>query len=233
MTDSIAANLAEQLEYYRARAAEYDEWWFRQGRYDRGPELNAHWFTDVVELEKALDDFGPHGRVLELAGGTGIWSEKLLRYTEELTIVDASAEVLAMNEARLRSKRVRYVQADLFKWVPSDRFDVVFFSFWLSHVPESEFVSFWGRVRTSLAVGGRAFFIDSRRESTSTASDHDLSDRDSLTLRRLNDGRTFNVYKIFYDHSVLQAHLRRLGWDATIQTTSRYFLYGSCISADA
>ena len=33
--------LREQLDYYRARAAEYDQWWLRQGRYDRGAALNA------------------------------------------------------------------------------------------------------------------------------------------------------------------------------------------------
>ena len=29
--------LSDQIAYYRARAGEYDEWWFRTGRYDRGP----------------------------------------------------------------------------------------------------------------------------------------------------------------------------------------------------
>lgn len=28
--------LQEQIQYYRDRASEYDEWFFRQGRYDRG-----------------------------------------------------------------------------------------------------------------------------------------------------------------------------------------------------
>jgi hypothetical protein len=30
--------LADQIAYYRARAGEYDEWFLRQGRYDRGLE---------------------------------------------------------------------------------------------------------------------------------------------------------------------------------------------------
>ena len=37
MSDPI---LQEQIDYYRARAAEYDEWFNRQGRYDRGPQAN-------------------------------------------------------------------------------------------------------------------------------------------------------------------------------------------------
>jgi 2-polyprenyl-3-methyl-5-hydroxy-6-metoxy-1,4-benzoquinol methylase len=195
----------------------------------RGAELNALWFAEAAEVESAVETLGFWGRILELAGGTGIWSQELLRYADQLTILDASAEVLAINEARLRSERVRYVQADVFDWRSTGHFDVVFFGFWLS---ESKFETFWELVRTSLAPQGRVFFIDSQREPTSTASDQPLSDT-SIMVRRLNDGRTFAIYKVFYDPVELQGRLEHLGWNATIRTTSRYFLYGSCNSADA
>jgi demethylmenaquinone methyltransferase/2-methoxy-6-polyprenyl-1,4-benzoquinol methylase len=227
MADNLAHNLAEQLDYYRARASEYDEWWFRKGRYDHGPDLNAAWFRDITELEKALDDFGPRGKVLELAGGTGIWSAKLHGYAGQLTVVDASSEVLAVNRERLNSDRVRYIQADLFNWTSSERFDVVFFGFWLSHVPAAIFDAFWDLVRTSLAPHGRVFFVDSLKEATSTAVDHQLCD-DGSSVRRLNDGRTFRVYKIYYETQALQDRLTRLGWRAAVQSTHRYFIYGSC-----
>src|SRR5262245_32728734 len=45
MADQI---LLEQVDYYRARANEYDEWFMRQGRYDRGSEHRAAWFTPEV-----------------------------------------------------------------------------------------------------------------------------------------------------------------------------------------
>ncbi|QFS50036.1 hypothetical protein [Nostoc sphaeroides] len=32
--------IQQQIEYYRARANEYDQWFYRTGRYDRGEELN-------------------------------------------------------------------------------------------------------------------------------------------------------------------------------------------------
>jgi demethylmenaquinone methyltransferase/2-methoxy-6-polyprenyl-1,4-benzoquinol methylase len=229
---SVSLSLAEQAEYYRARASEYDEWWFRQGRYDRGPELNACWFKDIGGLERALDDFNPRGRVLELAGGTGIWSEKLLRYADHLTVVDASSEVLALNRERLRAERAQYVEADLFEWAPTARFDVVFFGFWLSRVPSSKFEAFWRTVRAALAPRGRVFFIDSRKEATSTASDHELRD-DDVSVRRLNDGRIFEIYKVYYDAEGLQERLRKLGWRAAVRVTERYFVYGSSSPADA
>jgi len=36
--------LLEQVAYYRARAGEYERWWLRQGRYDRGPVATRRWF---------------------------------------------------------------------------------------------------------------------------------------------------------------------------------------------
>lgn len=225
------SNLAQQVAYYCARADEYDEWWLRQGRYDRGPELNAQWFADIDELDIALRSFEPRGKILELAGGTGLWTEKLLGYADQLTVVDASREMLAINAKRVGSTRVRYLQADLFDWAPSEQFDVVFFSFWLSHVPESKIASFWSLVRTALAPGGRVFFIDSRREPTSTSPDQRIPEAGCTTERRLNDGRTFTIYKIYYDPVDLQARLGRLGWEATVRSTSRYFIYGYCNSA--
>ena len=34
--------LQEQVDYYRARAGEYDEWFFRTGRYDLGAARRLH-----------------------------------------------------------------------------------------------------------------------------------------------------------------------------------------------
>ena len=220
--------LQEQLEYYRARAAEYDQWWLRQGRYDRGPELNRQWLADADEVKSALETFRPAGRILELACGTGIWTEVLAPFASELTAVDGSAEMLTINAARVRSSRVRYVEADLFQWAPDHQYDTIFFGFWLSHVPPESFKAFWEIVRSCLAPEGRVFFVDSRREKTSTARDHVLPSPEATVLtRRLNDGREFQVYKIFHDPRELTAHLRRLGWDLTVSETAHYFLYGS------
>ena len=47
--------LADQVAYYRARAPEYDAWWFRTGRFDRGVDNNATWRADVAVVEQAVD----------------------------------------------------------------------------------------------------------------------------------------------------------------------------------
>jgi demethylmenaquinone methyltransferase/2-methoxy-6-polyprenyl-1,4-benzoquinol methylase len=162
-----------------------------------------------------------------LACGTGLWTQHLLDYAQQITAVDAAPEVLHLNQQRLQSDRVRYVPADIFTWSSPEKFDVIFFSFWLSHVPHSHFESFWQTVARSLQPAGRVFFIDSRYEPSSTAQDHRLASPQADTLvRRLNDGREFKIVKIFYERDALAQRLRQMGWQMRVEETPHYFLYG-------
>ena len=106
--------LAEQARYYRARAGEYDDWWLRRGRYDHGEDANARWVADGQAVADALERFAPRGDIVELACGTGLWTERLAPHARSLTAIDASAEVIALARERVADPRVEYVQADLF-----------------------------------------------------------------------------------------------------------------------
>jgi ubiquinone/menaquinone biosynthesis C-methylase UbiE len=219
----------DQIEYYRARASEYDDWFMRLGRYSHGAEADANWLAEVRQLAGALAAFNPQGRVLELACGTGWWTEQLAAYASSLTAVDASAEVLALNQKRLgdNANTIQYTQADLFNWKPEATYDVVFFSFWLSHVPPEKFTGFWETVSRALAPGGRVFFIDSLPSATGTASNQPVDAGNILMQRRLNDGREFSIYKVFYEPASLTTQLAALGWQVAVQQTPQYFLYGT------
>lgn len=231
MTDDTL--LSEQLEYYRARAGEYDKWWLRQGRFDRGAEANARWFAETAALERVLERFDPHGDVLELAGGTGLWTRHLVGHAAHLTVVDAAPEVLAINRERVGERTVRYVQADLFGWRPEPAaFDACMFCFWLSHVPTDRFAAFWEMVASALKPVGRVLFIDSARTERSTAADHRLPGQEEQTMtRRLDDGREFQIVKRFYDPDRLTSDLAQLGWSAEIATTGEFFIYGTATRA--
>jgi len=219
--------LDQQMAYYRARAEEYDEWFRREGRFDRGPEHRAEWFREVEEIETALRSAVRGAEVLELACGTGLWTRHLAENNSRILAVDASPEVIAINRERVGSANVEYQIADIFSWAPAATFDVVFFSFWLSHVPALRFDSFWATVRAALKPGGQAFFIDSLFEPTSSALDHGPVDRSGVVRRKLKDGREFDVIKVFYEPAELELRLVQLGWRGWVRATARFFLYGS------
>ncbi|MDQ6917682.1 MAG: class I SAM-dependent methyltransferase, partial [Pseudomonadota bacterium] len=165
--------------------------------------------------------------VLELACGTGLFTRHLAPNVDHLTAVDASPEVLAINRGRVAAGNVEYVEADLFSWTPSRRYDAVFFSFWLSHVPQDRFEPFWKMVSAALRPSGAAYLIDSAYDRTSTARDHVLPEQDAgIVARKLNDGREYRIVKLFYEPEALSARLAELGWSSELHRTTNYFIHG-------
>jgi SAM-dependent methyltransferase len=221
--------LAEQRSFYRARAPEYDEWWQRCGRYDRGEEQLLEWQRQVATLDAALASFGPAGRVLELAGGTGWWTKRLAQTADRLTVVDSSPEALALNRERVGRPDVRYDVADIFEWRPDAAYDVAFFSFWLSHVPRTRFGDFWSLVRACLAPSGRVFLIDNRDDPVPDSSLKDpyvVEYGTDLHLRTLSDGSHYRVIKVMYEPGQLESLISAEGWSVEIDAT-RWFIFGS------
>ena len=211
--------LSEQKRYYAERAPEYDDWWYRRGRYELEPDALARWQAEVGEAEAALDAFAPVGSALELAAGTGIWTRKLVRLADRVVAVDANAETLALN-----TTEADLVRADVFAWEPAERFDLVFFSFWLSHVPEERFAEFWSLVRAALGPGGRVFLVDSGAGDTAhTGTDH----ADGEETRSLADGRTFRIVKRRWEPDELAERVRPLGFELDLRDSAHgHFVYG-------
>jgi demethylmenaquinone methyltransferase/2-methoxy-6-polyprenyl-1,4-benzoquinol methylase len=203
--------LAEQLAYYRAVANEYED--------------HAIDVPGQDELVSAIDSFRPTGDVLELACGSGIWIESLLRTATTVTAVDGAPEMLARAQTRVGSSApVRFVRADLFSWKPDRRYDAVFFGFWISHVPEERFASFWSLVAEALDPGGRVFFFDDNyRPEPELVEGVDST----VVQRRLNDGTPFRVVKIPYEPAHLERRLRDLRWNIAVTGTSGPFYWGT------
>jgi demethylmenaquinone methyltransferase/2-methoxy-6-polyprenyl-1,4-benzoquinol methylase len=216
---SASDPLSEQKRYYAERAPEYDDWWYRRGRYELDADAHARWQADVGEADAALEAFAPLGGVLELAAGTGIWTRKLVRLADRVLAVDANAETLALN-----TTDAELVQADVFDWRPDGSFDLVFFSFWLSHVPEARFDEFWLLVRSALSPGGRVFLVDSGAGDTAHTGT-DQSDWEET--RSLSDGRTFRIVKRRWPPDELAQRVRPLGFELALRETANgHFLYG-------
>lgn len=202
--------LDEQVTYYRTLGEDY---------LNHGLDLPGG-----DELAEALEAFRPAGSVLELACGPGAWTSQLLRNATDVTAVDASPEMLAAAAARVSDDRVKFVQADLFTWVPDRRYDVVFIGFWLSHVPLERFESFWAMVADCLKNDGRVFFADDAYRTPDELIEGPSS---STIRRRLDDGTSYRIVKVPHQPPELQERLRQLGWKITVTSTSGPFYWGA------
>jgi len=227
------ALIAEQIAYYRARAGEYDEGLRKLQRYaslggnvaGRSGDEDQ---KEVAILLEALDGMRPFDTVLELACGTGWWTQWLAQHARHVTAVDAADEMLALNRERVKATNVRYILADVFSWRPDRQFDLVFFAFWMSHVPHDRFAAFWQLVGDSLAANGRVFFIDELDNERAGVLERRL-DEDAV-LRELEDGRQFHAVKVFYEPAELEQKLPTLGWQFEVRPSGRRFYWGQSAS---
>jgi SAM-dependent methyltransferase len=218
---------AEMLAYYEARAPEYDDWYLRRGRFERGPIHDAAWNAELDAAGRWLDGLPIHGEIVELAAGTGWWSP-LLASKGELSLYDGASAPLDLARDRLVAHGLRAHLHVRDAWLePDRRVDAVFTGFWLSHVPRQRLGDFLGLVRRWLRPGGTFAFIDSRFDPQSSATDHPTPAND-VSVRRLNDGREFTVVKVYYEPSDLERALSAAGFDdVSVTTTGRFFLTGS------
>src|SRR4029453_17103495 len=106
----------DQIDYYRRRASEYDE-------------------TSLEDLEQPSRVFGPlvealapSGDVLEIACGTGLWTQHLAPRADRLTALDSSPEVIELARERVGSG-VEFVIANVFEWTPPRRYPRILFGF--------------------------------------------------------------------------------------------------------
>jgi demethylmenaquinone methyltransferase/2-methoxy-6-polyprenyl-1,4-benzoquinol methylase len=219
------ALLDEQLAYYRARADEYDDWFERRGRYDRGAAATEAWASEVEIVRGWLRALDLAGRdVLELAPGTGLWTERLLAEGASVTAVDGAPEMLAALDLRCGATRLTPVLANLFTWRAPRSFDAVVSCFFMSHVPDERFDAFCELVADAARDGGAVFLLDGLREPSSTAADHRLPGTADQTMeRRLDDGRTFRIVKRFRDDRDVLQRLAAAGIAGEVRRTPTYF----------
>jgi demethylmenaquinone methyltransferase/2-methoxy-6-polyprenyl-1,4-benzoquinol methylase len=201
--------LQEQIEYYRARAQEYD----------RSISGAVPVFEPAIHM---LLQLGTFKQVLELACGTGFWTKILLQIGEHVTATDAAPEMLQIALDHAGEERITYQQLDLFQWQPNETFDLVFFANWLSHVPPEALDDFLYKVRASIKAGGCITLVDQHAPSE---ADSAIAKENIYAVRPLEDGREFTIVKAFYNLNELEEKLTKLGFTVTSQNFSETFFF--------
>jgi protein-L-isoaspartate O-methyltransferase len=204
--------LAHQVSYYRQRADEYDVTAY-------GDMAAAR-----VRIDRLVTQMRPSGDVLEIACGTGIWTAALARWASTVRAIDAAPEMIANARGRVDSPNVTFEVADVFAWTTTARFDVIFFSAWLSHVPTSRFEQFWTSLRRLLADRGRVLFIDEHVDEHGKEAYGEGSAE--MVERRLRDGREFRIVKNFVDPEQLTAQVGQLGWQCRVDRDGQDWVIG-------
>jgi SAM-dependent methyltransferase len=213
----VAALMASQKEYYDRRAPDFGD--------ASKPDRVALGSLGPAVIRALVDEFRPEGDVLEVACGEGTFTRELLRHARSVTALDASPGMLARNRRQTRARIIRYVETDIFEWVPDRVYDAAFFSNWLSHVPPALFDRFWTLIRSCVRDDGRVGFLD--EDDRAVHRDETLVIGGVPAARRtLADGTRFDIVKVFWSPDELETRIRALGWDVGIRRIRNGFLFG-------
>lgn len=193
---------AHLRKYYAARAGEYDEIYHRP---DRQADLRA--------LEQWLPPLFAGRQVLEIACGTGYWTEFLAPVAARLLALDCAPQTLEIARGKVAAPHVSFIVGDAYE-IPAGlgELDAAFAGFWFSHVPrrrQREFLEGLGR---ALLPGARVVLLDNFfvPGKSSPIAERD-ADGDTYQARRLKNGSVHRVLKNFPEEQELRNLISGLG----------------------
>ena len=204
-------------QYYAARAGEYESIYAK-------PERQA----DLRRLETLLPDLLAGRRLLELACGTGYWTQHLARKAQSILALDASPETLELAAAKeLPPQRVAFRVADAYD-LPDElgSFDGAFAGFWWSHVPMASQSRFLRSLDRRLAPRARVVLLDNLYvEGNSTPVSHRDEEGNTYQRRRLADGSEHVVLKNFPTEQELRGAAAAYGDHMQFQRLEYYWVF--------
>jgi ubiquinone/menaquinone biosynthesis C-methylase UbiE len=175
-------------EYYRERAAEYDAIYQVPDRQDDLRNLRA-WLMEQVR-----------GRtVLEIAAGTGHWTEAAAASAKAITATDLVPETMVISRERGLGPHVTYVKADAYA-LPNftSRFEVGMAHMWWSHVGRQNRSKFLAHFASRLQPRAKLLMIDQNHVEGFGGPVSRLDAwGNQLTLRKLQNGATYEIIKNF------------------------------------
>jgi predicted O-methyltransferase YrrM len=170
-------------------------------------------------------------RVLEIAAGTGYWTEVLASTAAEIVATDLNAETIAIATQRDYGPApvaLRTADAYQLQTVPGE-FDLVFCGFWWSHIARADIPRFLAGVRGRTGSGVQLVLVDNRYvPGSNTPVSRTGPDGDTYQRRSLADGREYEVLKNFPSREQLAADLKSAATDLA-WTELEYYWVASCV----
>jgi len=207
---------AELVDYYRRRAAEYEAIFAK-------PERQQ----DLRRLEQLLRSSLATKNILEVACGTGWWTERIAPVAARIVATDLAEEPMRIAQAKdYPQDRVVFSISDAYALPETlGRFDAAFAGFWWSHIPRRRIDEFLASLHARLEPGARVLFLDNRFVAGSSTPLSELdADGNSYQLRTLGDGSSVRVLKNFPSEAELRERLSPYAADLAVEWLEYYWL---------
>jgi ubiquinone/menaquinone biosynthesis C-methylase UbiE len=202
--------------YYAARAAEYDNVYLKQERQ-----------SDLRSIESWLPPIFSSATVLEVACGTGYWTQFIAPTATHIVAIDASHETMDIAKNRVPEGKVTFLVGDAYNLSPKlGKFNAAFAGFWFSHVPKERQHEFLHGLNALLVPGAKVVLLDNLyvEGSSSPIAEMD-ADGNTYQARKLKDGSTHRVLKNFPSEAELQSLIGALGKRGTFTIWQHFWAF--------
>jgi len=173
-------------DYYRARAEEYDEFYEIPERQD-----------DLVRLKAWLVERTRGRSILEVAAGTGHWTQAAAQVAKTITATDYNRETLALAARRSLGPHVTLLTADAYALPEfAATFDVGMAHLWWSHVGKQRRHEFLSHFVSRLQAGASILMIDQVYVEGLCRPVSSVDEWGNLlAVRKLKSGATYEIIK--------------------------------------
>ncbi len=204
------------VDYYARRAPEYE------GVYHR-PERQE----DLRKLERLITQAFRGLDVLEIACGTGYWTQFIAKQARSILATDYSAEVIAIARQKdYASCTVSFVESDAYSLANVEGTRSAGFSgFWLSHVAKAKLSKFIKALHANLNDQALVVLVDNLyvEGNSLPISRHDAGGN-TYQLRKLANGSEHEVLKNFPTKAELVEQLTPHAHGVEIELLTYYWL---------
>ncbi|MFQ5760113.1 MAG: class I SAM-dependent methyltransferase [Acidiferrobacterales bacterium] len=204
------------IDYYGRRAPEYERVYHRPERQE-----------DLRKLERLVTQAFRGLDVLEVACGTGYWTQFIAKQARSILATDSSAEVIAIARQKDYAHcAVSFVESDAYSLTNvEDTRSAGFSVFWLSHVAKAKLSQFIKALHEKLNDHALVLLIDNRyvEGNSLPISRHDAGGN-TYQLRKLADGSEHEVLKNFPTKAELVEQLTPHAHGVEIELLTYYWL---------
>ncbi|TKK67191.1 class I SAM-dependent methyltransferase [Ilyomonas limi] len=203
------------VDYYQQRATDYESIYHK-------PERQQDIATATTILQNIFID----KQVLEIACGTGFWTEKIAAVASAIHATDINQSVIDIAKQKHYAKaNVSFELADFFQYQTAQPYNSLFGGFIWSHILLQEIPTFIATIQCCVAPGGTVVFMDNNFVTGSNLPiTHTDAAGNTFQKRQLADGSTHLVLKNFSTETFIKNKLEKVASEVNFIHLKYYWI---------
>lgn len=205
------------IAYYNDRASEYDK------VYQIPEEQN-----DLIKSTKLFQNIFANKSVLEIACGTGYWTEQISKTANSILATDINQVVIDIANSRQYNNNVTFQVIDMNNLSVDKPFDAIFGGFIWSHILLQDLDNFILKLKSLINEKGEIVFIDSKQVENTNHDKKSITRVDQFNntfqTRELENGTKHEVLKNFPNEKFLKDKLSSISNEINIIELEHYWI---------